>query len=304
MGAIRVTQGMIVQRTLNNLDRQMRRLFNVQDQLATGYRVNKPSDDPIAVRRAVNTRALIGKNEQYLANIQYVTPHMTETASTIQTALDVVQRAKEVTLQGASGTNGQTQLDAIANEINQILEQQLAHANHQADGRYIFGGTRTLNQPYVATRDADGDITAVQYQGNQQYARAAIADGIKVPVNEPGAEVFQSDQDLFQTLIDVRDALRGGDQTALQNNHLSELDTVRDQMLVALARVGAVQNRLEHATANIEDFNVQLQELLSDTIDADYADTIVNLNVQSNAFQAALNAGSRVIQPSLLDFVR
>jgi flagellar hook-associated protein 3 FlgL len=115
--------------------------------------------------------------------------------------------------------------------------------------------------------------------------------------------VFQSSQDIFQTLIGIRDDLLAGDQSSLQNARLTELDVAREQFSQAQSRVGAVQNRLDRTELEIEDFQVQLQELLSDSIDADFAEVLINLNAQSNAFQAALSAAARAIQPSLLDFI-
>jgi len=98
--------------------------------------------------------------------------------------------------------------------------------------------------------------------------------------------------------------LLAGDQASLQNARLTELENARAQLGQALARIGARQNRGQRTTVEIEDFVLSSQELLSDTIDADFAETIVNLNAQNNAFQAALSAAAQVIQPSLLDFIR
>ena len=303
MAAIRVTQGLLVRRTLNNLNQQLRSLARLQEQLATGLKVNTPSDDPIAVRRAVNIRTNMQKNDQYLTNIGSVQPQLDETVSSIETALDALQRAKELAIQGANGANSQQQLDALASEINQLLEEIMVQSNHQTNGRYVFGGTRTMEPPFVATRDASGNITAVAYEGNDERIQVAISDGITVDANEPGSAVFLSEQDLFQVLIEVRDSLYAGNQAAVQNQLLADLGQGMDQLLTSMARVGAIQNRLERSSDDMQEFGVQLQTALSDTIDADYAETIMNLNAQSNAFQAALIAGARVIQPSLLDFV-
>ncbi len=303
MGILRVTQNIIAQRALTNIQNQSRRILDLQTQLASGLRVNSPSDDPIDARRAINARAAIAKNEQYLANISAAGPRLEETVTSIQTMADNLLRARELTVQGANGTNDQTALDAIAEEINQILESAVNTANHQTGDLYIFGGTRTKTQPFDVTRDANGDITAVTYQGNQERIPVTVGDGLTVPTNEVGSAVFQGSQDIFQTLIDIRDDLRAGDQASLQNTRLTELETARQQLSQAQSRVGSVQNRLDRTQLEIEDFQVQLQQVLSDSVDADFADVIINLNSQSNAFQAALSAGARIIQPSLLDFL-
>jgi flagellar hook-associated protein 3 FlgL len=150
----------------------------------------------------------------------------------------------------------------------------------------------------------DGEITAVTYEGNDKIINVTVSEGTQAPINEPGSDVFQGTVDIFQTLIGIRDELRAGNQAPLQTTRLDELDQARQQLSAAQARVGSVQNRLGRTDAEIQDYQIQLRQLLSDTQDADFADVIINLNAQSNAFQAALSAGARTVQPSLLDFLR
>ena len=304
MPTLRVTQGLMVMRALNNLNTQTRRLLPLQEQLATGQKVNAPSDGPLAVRRAINIRAAITRNEQYLTNISSAGPQLLETVTAVQTVVSSMQRAHELTIQGANGTYSQAQLDDIAIEVDQILEGVIGQANHQTNGKYVFGGTRTLVPPFDVTRDAQGRITAVTYQGNNENVEIAVAEGISVVANEPGSNVFQATQDVFQLLIDIRDNLLAGDQESLQTDRLVEIKEVQDQLLMSEARVGATQNRLERLTNNLYEHIQQLRETYSDNVDADYAETVINLNAQTNAFQAALSAAARVIQPSLLDYVR
>ena len=306
MGAVRTTQRLLIDRVLNNLTLQQRRILALQEQLATGQIVNRPSDDTLATRRAVSARTEVTKNEQYLTNISNLGPGLRETETSLTTLVDVVQRARELTLQGANGTNAQLQLDQLAIEIDQLLESTLVESNHSSNGRYIFGGTVTKTEPFVATRDANESITSVGYIGNDQTFKLEIQDGIQVDANEPGSRVFTaagvSGADIFQTLIDIRDNLRAGDTGALQTR-LGELASAQDQLLISLARVGSIQNRVEQVDSNLQDINLQLLDVVSDNIDADYAETIVELNAQSNALEASHNAGARVIQPSLLNFL-
>lgn len=303
MGAMRVTTRLLIDRSLRHINLQSSRILDLQEQLATGLRVNRPADDPIAARRAVNTRSWLEKNEQYLANITYVTPVVGETNSSIETALSYFNRAWELTVQGSNGTYSQTQLDNIALEINQTLEGIFNTANHETNGRYIFGGTRTSAPPYEAARDANGEITAVAYVGNTDAIHVAVSDLLNLQYNEPGTTVFSENQDIFQTLIDVRDNLRAGDQAALGSLRLPEMETVQEQLVSSLARVGSVQNRLERTTEEYENFNLQLEIHRSDMVDADFATVVTELNAQTNAFQAALYAASQAIQPSLMNFV-
>lgn len=307
MGAIRVTQRVLVDRVLRNLNYQSRRILSLQDQLATGQKVNRPSENPLAARRAVNLRMEIARNTQYLTNISTVGPFMQESETAIMTVEQLRQRAYELTIQGLSDTNGPLQRTQIAIEINQLLEDMLSQSNQFTANRYVFGGTNTKNAPFVAVRNAEGEITDVTYAGNDEYFQIEISDGVQVNVNETGRSVFMQTVPgtvgLFDTLIAIRDNLRANDTSALSDN-LESLQAAQGQLMIAASRLGATQNRMERVDANLRDVNVQLQRVLSDNIDADFAEVIINLNTQTNAYQAALNAGARVIIPSLLDFLR
>ncbi len=299
----RVTQGLLVQRSLNNLNQQLRRIAVLQEQLATGLRVNRPSDDPIDARRAMNLRTIISKNEQFQANVSDAIPQLRESGSTLMNVVDMVLRALELTTQGASETIGQEQLDSLALEIDELLEAAVAAGNHRTNNRSIFAGTRTLSDAFNVTRVA-GQITAVTYAGNDQSIEINISEGVRSDINVTGDDVFQSDVDIFAMLIGIRDDMLAGDQASLRDVRLAELETGREQLLGAVAQIGAVQNRLDRVLSNLETFNIDFQELLSEKIDADFAETVLGLSVAETALNAALNATARVIQPSLLDFIR
>lgn len=303
MAVSRVTSQMLNQRVLRDLRSQTLRLLDLQQQLATGFRVNRPSDDALAARRAIAARSEISGNEQYITNISNISPFIRESETALGSTVNALQRTNELVIQGLNATNGQVQRDQIANEINQILEGVLEQANTQNAGRYVFGGTLTLERPFQETRDANGEIVSVAYAGNAEAIRVETGNGQTVAINIPGDEAYASSVDILQTLIDVRDNLRAGDLAALETS----LQGVQDglpQMLLALSKVGALESRTEAIRGNLEQVNIQLEAVVSDNIDADFAEVILQFNAQSNAYQAALNAAGRVIQPSLLDFVR
>jgi flagellar hook-associated protein 3 FlgL len=303
MATIRVTQNILTQRVLTNLRDQNRRILGLQTQLATGQRINRPSEGPLAARLAVGIRREIQRNEQYIENINTTSPFLQSTATTTQSLIDIYQRVRELTIQGGSETNGPQQRAAIAEEINQLLDQVFSTANQRTNGRFLYSGTRTRQAPFEATRDAEGRITAVDYVGNDNAIRIAVAEGVELRANETGRQVFLNNQDIFQNLIDIRDDLLSGNTADLTNARLAEIGVAEEQILNSLARTGATQNRLERIDSDTRDFNFQLQETLSNTLDADFAEVIVNLNQESNALQAALNGAARIIQPSLLNFL-
>jgi flagellar hook-associated protein 3 FlgL len=306
MGSIRVTQQILVDRTLRNLNRLDLDILRLQEQLATGLRVNRPSDDPLSARRAINVRTEISKNEQFLSNISNLRPGMSATETAMFTTIDALQRVRELALQGANGTNGLEQRVAIANEVDQFLEALVIEGNVMADGRHVFSGTNTLTQPFEFTRNVDGEIDSVTYVGNTGEIQTEISEGVLVVANVNGEDAFQPTApgavDIFDLLITLREDLQANDGNAAEAA-LTDIDTALDQVLIIQSRIGALQNRLERTDSNFQDVNLQLETVLSDNVDADFADVIVNLNAQTSAFQAALSASARIIQPTLLDFL-
>ncbi len=306
MGVIRITQRMLVDRSLTDLAYQTRRILTLQEQLSSGLRVNRPSDDPLNARMAIYAKAMIAQNEQYMKNITTIRPYLNEAETSIMNTLDTIQRARELAIRGRNSTNAQLQRDQIATEINQLIESVLSEANHQTSGRYIFGGTVTATPPFQETRGANGEIISVTYQGNDNYINAEITEGVQVITNQTGREVFLTtgvqSTDILQTLISLRDDLRSANFTGI-DQRIQETNHAINQLSLSLARIGAVSKRLDDTEGKLENANIEFQRVVSDSIDADFAEVIVNLNTQTNAYQAALNATSRVIQPSLLDYL-
>jgi flagellar hook-associated protein 3 FlgL len=304
MSGLRVSYGLLTNRTLLNINSQLRELASIQEKLATGHRVNRPSDDPIDARRAIEIRAQIRQNEQFLDSIESVTPLLAETESVLRGANNFLLRAQELAIRGANETLSQIQLDQIALEINQLLEQTIVEANRETNGKHLFGGTRTLTTPFVATRDINNEITDVTYAGNSEVIELSFSAAGSTPINEPGDAAYINGTDVFQLLIDIRDELRAGDQTTIRAARLDEIKSAQQQILNSVAKLGAFSNRIERVSNSVQDLVINFEEQLSNKIDADYAETVLDFNIRQNAFEASLNAAARVLQPSLLDFVR
>ena len=306
MATVRVTQGLLIDRSIQNLRDTTLELLRTQEQLASGRRVVRISDDPLNARLGISAQAQIQQNNQFIDNINNASPPVNETGTNIQNLLDALQRVKELSLQAANGTLSQDQQTAVSQEIDELLEQVFAIGNHLTNNRYIFAGTRTGDPAFSATRNAQNEITSVTYEGNDESIFSDVSETISLRINETGTDIFNpaGGTDIFQMLIDIRDDMRAGNQGNLQTVRQAEIDDSINQLLSSVARNGSISNRLERVRNDTEDINIELQATYSNAIDADYAETIIALNAQSNAYQAALNATSRVIQPSLLDFLR
>ncbi len=295
---VRVTQGMLNTQLLRNLNNNLHRMDNLQQQLATGRRISKPSDDPVAISFALRYRSEIGMNEQHQRNVNDSLSWLSYTDIILDQAGQVLQRARELAVQGANGSNPQEALDSIKSEVEQLYEQMVDIANSRFNGKYVFNGQMTDKPPYNAATAA-ADVTDT---GKIEFE---IGAGVKIAVNITGEEVFgpAGGDNIFKVMQDLISHLENGDHTAV-SNIIDKLDDHMNAFLAARADIGAKVNRVELAESRLQDININLQNLKSKNEDADMAEVIMNIKMAENVYMASLSAGARIIMPSLADFLR
>jgi flagellar hook-associated protein 3 FlgL len=183
-------------------------------------------------------------------------------------------------------------------EMDQIRESMVSLANTEHLGRPLFGGTTGNATAFV--KDAAGTVT---YQGEPRQVLRTVGSGVQVAVSTVGTDAFGPDgNNLFDVLGKAVDQLRTSpDQLGAT---LGELDAVMEKMKSALADVGTRYGRVESALASVNSATLDMQAALSEVENVDIAKAIVDLQMQEVAYQAALGATARVIQPSLTDFLR
>jgi len=298
---LRVTQSMLNKQMLGNLSNNLTRLETMQNQMSTGKKINKPSDDPVGLSFSLRYRSYLNANEQYQSNVDSATSWLEYTDSMIGETNGVMQRARELAVQGSNGTNPLNAMQALGKEVEQLYEQLVQIGNSQFNGKYIFNGQKTDIQPYdMATAQ-----TATPHQGDINFE---VGVDTFIPVNISGAELFgdgtaTNPPNAFKILTDLKDALMAGDYAAVETS-LGDLDQRSDVVMEKWADIGAKANRVELMKNRLEGENLNLQELLSKTEDADMAELMVNMKMEENIYQASLSTGARIIRPSLIDFLR
>lgn len=298
---MRVTQGMMVGNFLNNLSNNFRIMDGIQEKLSTGRRINRPSDDPVGLVSSLRLRTGLAESEKYQGNVDDAIGWLNSNDTALGQAVDILHRARELTVRGASDTLPQASRDAIAQEIIQLREQMVQIANTSHDGRFIFGGFRTTQAPYDSAYNYLGDLAA-----NIDYE---IGVNIKMTVNITGNAVFSPASlppgtDVFDVLTGIENDLGTGNSNSLSNTRLGQLDIAIDNLLSLRSEVGAKTNRLELTRSRLEEATLNLSGLLSKTEDIDTAEVITQLQMQENTYRTALAAGARIIQPTLMDFLR
>lgn len=296
---MRVTQGMLNDQLLRDYSNSLERMGKWQKELSSGKKINAPSDDPVGIGFSLRYRNDIAANEQYQKNTSSAMSWLEETDTTLGQVTDLWQRARELAVQGANSPNPDQAMDSIASEISQLYEELVQIGNTEFNGKYIFNGQKTDIPPY-ATADA------ATRQTETSSIRYEIGTGSILDINVTGEEVFGLSGDtlnMFQILKDLETALNNSDHAEV-SNIIERIDLRMDSLLTTRADVGARVNRVELADNRLKDMNVSLNQLLSDTEDADIAQTITNLKTEESVYQSSLSTGARIIQPSLVDFIK
>lgn len=294
---MRVTNSMLVNTFKRNLTNNLREMDRVQEHLSSGKRINRPSDDPVGITFSLRFRSNLTETEQYQKNVSDALSWMETTDMALGQVGDVLQRARELTIYGASDALPQASRDAIAKEISQLKEQLIQIGNTNLGGRFIFGGLKTAQPPF----DSSGNYLGSNSPAEMRYE---FGPGVTVPINIAGDVVFKSPQDIFATLDAIAADLNAGNTANLSGARLGELDTVLENVLNWRAEMGAKINRVELAKNRLEQTELNFKDLLSKTDDADMAQVITELKTKEEVYRSSLAAGARIMQPTLLDFLR
>lgn len=302
--SMRVTTLMSSRATLRDLNDGLSRLTRLQSQLSSGKQITRPSDDPYGTSRALSLRGELGGLDQFQRNVDDGTGWLNTSDTALGQMSDVLGRVRELLVQGGTDTAGPSARAAMADEIDQLAESVKQEADVQYGGRSVFSGTATDTPPY-ALGGAD------TYAGDAGTITRAIGPGVEIPINTDirtllGDGQAARDDKLLNTLRDISDHLRGGttaDANALRGTDLQRLDTNLDTLNGIRADVGARTNRLAIAASRLSGLALNSTKLLSDTEDADMAQTITQYTTQQAAYSAALKAGANIVQTSLLDFL-
>ena len=295
MVMIRTTQNMVVGRSLSGLQAGLTRLAQTQEKLSTGKNLNRPSDSPTDATTSMKIRVQVAQAGQYVRNAQNGIGWLDVTDTMLSGMSDNLRRAGELALQGANASVPGTATKALAEEVAQIREGLLGQANTTFLDRPIFGGVTAGTKAF----DANGD-----YVGLDAPVTRAIADGVKVRIDISGLEVVgPNGNNIFTDLAALETALRTDDKAGIQAG-IAAINARQKAVTSAQAQVGAAYNRIEAAERKSADSLVTLRSALSEVEDTDLPKAMVDLQMHEVAYQAALASTARVMQPSLVDFLR
>ena len=302
----RVTEQMTAGNLLTNINQALDRLDTTQQELSTGKRINQPSDDPYGTSIALQLNNQIANLTSYSNSVTDGTAWAQTSNTALTNITDAVQRIRELTVGAANGTQTQADLQATGAEVNQLIDEIKQDANTQYNGQYVFAGSATATAPYQAgSNDA--------YAGNTGQVTRTIGPNTSLNLNANLSSVLGTGQTtsgqpagdglLLNTLRNIADDMQSGNSAGLGATDLSQLDTNLNSLNGLTAGMGATSERLSMAASRIQSLQVSDAQSLSNTQDADMAQTEVDFSTQQAALTAALQAGAHIVQQSLMDFL-
>lgn len=304
----RTTHNLVTKSAVQNLQNSMSRSQMYSEQLTSGKRIQKPSDDPTGTISALQHRTDKAALEQHVRNADDGLGWLATSDSALQKAIAAARSAYTKIIQAANdGAAGEGSRKAIAADLTGIRDHLLSIANTEYGGRLVFGGTSGNTEVYETTGANKGDYVADAAQGavNRQ-----VAPNETVKVNTNAREVFGINggaRSFYQVFEDAAAALNTYDPATFgtsMDTAIEELQALQKNLTQGLTDVGARHARLEAVKANRGDVKLELQSRISNIESIDLAETVMNMQIQEVAHKAALGATARVMQPTLLDFLR
>ncbi|WP_422121911.1 flagellar hook-associated protein FlgL [Planococcus sp. X10-3] len=276
---MRISHQMLHQNSVANMNNTMGRFQKAYNEALTGKQLTKPSDDPHGASKAMELKSALATNEQYERNTGEAKLWLDETDHTVNEMVNVMQRVRELAVKGNNETLTAEDRGAVASEVEELTQQLRQFADSKVNGADLF------TKP-----DADGNSTA---------KTMTVAGGLNIKVNATEEDLLGPDSELITTLETLSAGLRNGEAMDLDT-----IDEGVDRLLTISAEVGARTNRVESAENRMFDNTLQLKTMLSSLTDVDMAEAITKLKSEESVYQASLSASAKIIQPSLMDFLR
>lgn len=298
----RITQDQLTTTTLARLQQRLEEVGEANATVASGKQVRRPSDDPAQANRAMVLRADESARRQQQRNAEDAASRLELTDSTLQSIGDRLHRVRDLAAQGVRGDADDREREAIAAEMDELGEELVSLANRSHAGRPLFAG---FGDGPAVEPDGAGGFDFHPKGGGERITRA-IGPNDEVEINRTAAEIFGAaggGEDTLALVDRVAGHLRAGDLDAA-SAALDDLDGARETLNAHRSALGVAHNRVENAIDQAERDLIAVQEERSTVEDADMSEAIMELQTQEVAYEAALGSLSRVLQPSLMDFLR
>lgn len=331
---MRITNQMMSKSFLKDLGRNQGYMKKLNDQLTSGKEIRRPSDNPFKVARSMQLHRDIGANVQYNENIKDTTNWLDTTDTALEQLGNSFQRFRELMVSAGNAAYGSDEKKAIKDEMNEKINEISQILNTSFDGKYIFGGTKGSSKPVGSNKDIatgnnfiylsgkngenlelDNLDPEVENQINMINKKLSVevSQGVVMDYSVSATDLLLfkdksgADVNVINLLKEITNNVASDDPKDSQkvtNENLKVMDEAMSNLLKIRAEVGSKQNRMESAGNQNEEQNFNLKDILSQTEDIDFAEKNIQATVAQSVYMASLQVSAKIIQPSLLDFLR
>jgi len=296
----RITHTTATRTMLSDLNQANRGMVRAQERISSQKELSQASDGPSRALAALDHRSVLRRSEQFQRNASDARGWMVAGDTALTSSVQVMTQVRSLIISARSGATDPNALRAIAAEVSGARDAMLSLANSQHQGRPIFSGN--------ASTDTAFDAAGV-YLGDGGVVLRPVAPSVTLQVNRTGDVVFGTvdpvamNGNVFQMLGAIVAAIETGDDTAM-NLGLQRLDVAVDRIETAQVELGARARQVEDVMARNEIFDIDRRMALSEAEDVDMAQALIDMRAKEFSYQAALSASAKVLQTSLLDFLR
>lgn len=330
----RITSNMLTSNYLRNMKRNLTNMKTLQNQLASGKQIQRPSDNPYTASRSMQLNSEMSANKQYNENIKDTSNWLDTTDTALSQMGNIFGRVETLIVNAGNGAYGQDERTSIQDEIKEKVNELSQVLNTSFDGSYIFGGTKTASKPTTVVNgvlqyaDKSGNgignngkngvdtnsVTSIAstdtYKQISSDLQVDISEGVKTTYNTTASDVLEfTDKD--GNSINVSDLLSkiitdlgsGGSTSDLITSDLKNIQSVTANLLQKRSEVGSFQNRMDSAQQNNETQNYNMTDILSKTEDIDMADTTMQYSMMQTVYTASLQTSAKILPMTILSYL-
>ena len=324
---MRITNASMVRSHLYDTQNNLTNMSKINQQISTGKVINTVSDDPHKAIKIMNINNEIKYTEKYNYNIDESVGWMNTTDGALDNVGNLLGEIKETILKVGNGTYSQNEMKSLNADINEKIKQLADTLNSTYGGKYLFAGTNVDDAPITVIENPDGTVKLEfskdkngQTIPNTDDLKADISSGINIDYNISVGEILNIKDGNGNTvnLLDeinnlstlMNDIANGDEQTAakaketLLNDTKGKIDTLFDHVVNERTSLGVRVSTAEKIKELNDEDILNIQDVLSKTQDTDVVEKFIELKSAEMIYQASIQVGAKLIQPTILDYIR
>ena len=324
---MRITNASMIRSHLYDTQNNLTNMSKINQQISTGKVINTVSDDPHKAIKIMNINNEIKYTEKYNSNIDETVGWMNTTDGALESTGNLLNEIKETILKVGNGTYSQNEMKSLNADINEKIKQLADTLNSTYGGKYLFAGTNVDDAPLKVVENPDGSVKLEfskdkngQTIPNTDDLKADISSGINIDYNISVGEILNIKDGNGNTvnLLDeinnlstlMNDIANGDEQTAakaketLLNDTKGKIDTLFDHVVNERTSLGVRVSTAEKIKELNDEDILNIQDVLSKTQDTDVVEKFIELKSAEMIYQASIQVGAKLIQPTILDYIR